>query len=176
MRSQVIAAALKRVESVLRRRPAIALQDDSPAEARWEGGTHVVTSHSGGAQVVTDMPRELGGSGEHTTPGWLMRAGLASCAATQIAMEAAVRGIELTTLTVVARSRSDTRGMLGLSDVTGDAVTAAPQDVQLLVRIGAETGSPDRLKALVEDTQRCSPVTSALREPVPVSVHVEVVE
>ena len=102
---QNIAAAMQRVESVLHRRPQAALHDDAPATARWQSGTRVVASHADGTQLVTDMPSELGGSGNQVTPGWLFRAGLASCAATRIAMGAAAAGIELTMLEVRASSR-----------------------------------------------------------------------
>ena len=92
MASQDIAAAMQRVESVLRRRPEVGLHDDAPATARWQSGTRVVSSHANGTQIVTDMPTELGGSGDQVTPGWLLRAGLASCLATRIAMAAAAAG------------------------------------------------------------------------------------
>jgi len=62
------------------------LLPDRPATARWERGTRVVASHANGAQMATDMPNELGGTGDGVTPGWLFRAGLASCAATSIAL------------------------------------------------------------------------------------------
>ena len=35
--------------------------------------SRVTTSHDGGTRVDTDMPRELGGSGERVSPGWLFR-------------------------------------------------------------------------------------------------------
>jgi uncharacterized OsmC-like protein len=165
---------MRRVEAALRRRPEIGLHDDAPASARWDGGTRVVASHANGTQVLTDMPGELGGSGDQVTPGWLLRAGLASCAATRIAMAAATEGIELRTLEVLARSRSDTRGLLGMADAEGAPVHAGPRDVQLLVRISAPGVSPERLRALVEDSQRCSPVPCALEEAVPVALRVEV--
>ncbi|MEJ7688909.1 MAG: hypothetical protein WKG52_19115, partial [Variovorax sp.] len=88
MTMQDIAAALQRVEAVLQRRPETGLHDDAPAAARWERGTRVVTHHASGAQMATDMPGELGGSGDQVTPGWLFRAGLASCAATSIVVSA----------------------------------------------------------------------------------------
>ena len=95
MAAQDIAAALQRVEAVLRRRPEPGLHDDAPATARWQGGTRVVTQPCQRHAVPTDMPGELGGTGDHVTPGWLFRAGLASCAATRIAMAAAAERIEL---------------------------------------------------------------------------------
>ena len=107
MTSQRIAAAMQRVESVLKRRPEIGLHEDAPATARWERGTRVVSSHANGAQLVTDMPTELGGGGDQVTPGWVFRAGLGImfCHSNR-AWEAAAAGIELTMLEVVASSRS----------------------------------------------------------------------
>jgi uncharacterized OsmC-like protein len=176
MAAQDIAQSLQRIEAVLRRRPESGLHDDAPATARWDGGTRIVASHPGGKQVVTDMPGEMGGSGDQVTPGWLFRAGLASCTATCIAMAAAARGIELQTLELRASSRSDTRGMLGLPDADGREVSAAPQDVQLHVRIAARGVASERLHALVEDSYRCSPVPRAVKDAVPVAVRIEVID
>jgi uncharacterized OsmC-like protein len=174
MAAQNIAQALQRVETVLRRRPEGGLHDDAPAVARWEGCTRMVVSHPTGQQVLTDMPAEMGGSGDQVSPGWLFRAGLASCTATRIAMAAAAQGIELLTLELRASSRSDTRGLLGLADVNGQAISAAPQDVQLHVRIAARGVTPQRLRALVEDSYRCSPVPCAVHDAVPVALVIEV--
>jgi len=124
MTMQEIATALQRAEAVLCRRPQFGIHDDAPATSRWQSGTRVLASHANGRQIPTDMPEELGGSGDQVSPGWLFRAGLGSCAATVIAMGAAADGIELTALEVVASSRSDTRGLLGMSDADGGPVHA----------------------------------------------------
>jgi len=174
MTAQDIAAALQRVGTVLQRRPEMGLQDDTPATARWENGTRVVANHANGTQMTTDMPGELGGTGDQVTPGWLFRAGLASCAATSIAMSAAAKGIELTTLEVRANSRSDTRGLLGMADAQGEQVHAGPRDVQLHIRISAHGIAPARLRALVEDGVRCSPIPHAVVNAVPVALHIDV--
>jgi organic hydroperoxide reductase OsmC/OhrA len=168
-----IAAAMHRVESVLRRRPETGLHDDAPAVARWQSGTRIASSHSNGTQVQTDMPSELGGSGDQVTPGWLFRAGVASCLATCIAMRAANAGIELSALEVRASSRSDLRGLLGMKDATGEAVCAGPCDVQLVVRIKAHGVSPGQLRNLVEESHRCSPMPTALRNAVPVALRID---
>jgi len=169
-----IAAAVHRVESVLERRPATGIHDDAPATAQWQTGLRVVTRHANGTQMVTDMPAELGGTGDRVTPGWLFRAGLASCLATRIAMGAASVGIELTLLEVLASSRSDARGLLGMADVSGEPVGAGPRDVQLLVRIAAPGVSAETLQDLVEDSSRCSPISAAARDAVPVALRIEV--
>ncbi|MFL5331786.1 MAG: OsmC family protein [Geminicoccaceae bacterium] len=162
MTTREIAAAMRRVEAVLRRRPAVGVHEDAPAAARWEDGTRVVTSHGSGTELATDMPREFGGTGEQVTPGWLFRAGLASCTATRIAMAAAEAGIELATLEVVAGSRSDTRGVLGMSDAAGAPVSSAPSEVQLQVRIAARGADSQRVERLVDEACRCSPIAAAV--------------
>jgi uncharacterized OsmC-like protein len=175
MTAQDLAAAIHRVETVLRRRPEMGLHDDAPATARWEDGTRIVASHANGTQVSTDMPTEVGGTGDRVTPGWLFRAGVASCATTSIAMAAAAKGIELTTLEVQVSSRSDTRGLLGMTDGDGEPVYAGPCDVRLLVRISAQGVPPERLRALVEDGYRCSPVPNAVVNTVPVDLRIDIV-
>jgi uncharacterized OsmC-like protein len=174
MTSQDIATAMQRVGSVLRRRPEVGLHEDAPATARWERGTRVVASHANGTQLVTDMPSELGGGGDQVTPGWLFRAGLASCLVTRIAMGAAAAGIEIANLEVLATSRSDTRGLFGMPEVSGEPVGAGPRDLQLLVRISAPEATPDRLRNLIEDCNRCAPVCAAAREELPVALRIEV--
>jgi len=174
MATDELATALLRVQTVLLRRPETGLHDDAPATARWTGGTRVAASHANGAQVLTDMPTELGGTGDQVTPGWLFRAGFASCAATSIVMAAAREGVELSTLELRAESRSDTRGLLGMTGADGQVVSAKPGDVQLLVRVAAKGVPAARLRALVEEGLRCSPIPSAIREAVPIALHVEV--
>lgn len=172
--AQDIAAARERVASVLRRRPQAGLQDDAPATARWSGGTRVIARHANGTELPTDMPAELGGSGDQVSPGWLLRAGFASCTATCVAMQAAAEGIALETLEVRATSRSDTRGLLGMADADGRPVDAGPSDMQLHVRIAAPGVSAERLRALVEQTYRCSPMACAVENAVPVNLSIEV--
>jgi uncharacterized OsmC-like protein len=150
------------------------LHDDSPATACWRGSTRIVTRHDSGIEVATDMPGELGGTGDQVTPGWLLRAGLAACTATRIAMGAAAAGIELTKLELRASSRSDTRGLLGMTESDGSAIGAGPHDVQLHVTIAAIGVPAETLRALVEESHRCSPVPCAIQEETPVGLHIEV--
>lgn len=173
MTKRDIAAALHRAQTVLRRHPEMGLHDDAPATARWQGGMRVATRHDNGTEVSSDMSAELGGSGDRITPGWLFRAGLASCAATSIAMAAIDQGIELATLEVLARSRTDMRGMLAMSDDSGVRVSASPREVQLWVRVAAPGVSSARLRALVEEGCWRSPVPNAVQGAVALDIHVE---
>jgi organic hydroperoxide reductase OsmC/OhrA len=120
------------------------------------------------------MPTELGGNGDEVTPGWLFRAGLASCLATRIAMNAAAEGIELTALDVLATSRSDLRGLLGMADSSNAPVGAGPSELQLRVRICAAGVPAERLRLLVENSNLCSPVSAATRDAVPVALRIDV--
>ena len=169
-----IATALERVASTLRRKPQAGLADDSAATAHWGAGLRTQVHSDTGFSVPTDMPTVLGGEAAAITPGWLLRAGLASCSATRIAMAAAAEGISLQTLEVRATSRSDARGMLAIPEVDGGAVPAGPLEVALHVRISAAGVSEERLRALVASTATCSPVTAAVERPLPVAMHVDV--
>ncbi|WP_027896846.1 OsmC family protein [Zestomonas thermotolerans] len=174
MTNQDIATALRRLETVLARRPEMGMHPDVPALARWQGGTRVEVCHESGARLQTDLPVELGGSGEQVTPGWLLRAGLAACAVTRLAMSAAGAGIELAALEVEVASQSDLRGLLGLADGAGKPPSAGPQQLTLVLRLSAPGVPAERLRALAEDSQRLSPVSCALQEPVPIDLRIEV--
>lgn len=174
MALQHIGAAAQRVKAVFQRRPEVGLHDDAPAKARWQSGARMLVRHNDGMEVATDMPVELGGTGDQVTPGWLFRAGVASCAATSITLAAAVEGIELTALEVQVGSRSDTRGLLGMSEPSGEPVYAGPFDVELRVTVAANGATPSALKSLVENCLSHSPVPSALITATPFALHVNV--
>ena len=127
-----------------------------------------------GAQLLTDMPAELGGSGDQVTPGWLFRAGLAACATTSIVLMAAAEGMELAALEVRAGSRSDTRGLLGMNDEAGRPVYAGPLEMHLQVQVEAPGVAPDRLRALVERALACSPVPCMVGQAHAMAVQIDI--
>ena len=171
---QQVNTAVKRVIAAFQRRPDIALGIDSPAIARWDSGTRVAVHNADGRAVVTDMPVELGGAGDQVTPGWLFRAGIASCAATSITLAAAIEGIELANLEVHISSRSDARGLLGMSRSDGEPVYAGPFDVEMHVTIAANGVTPMTIESLVRECLKHSPVPNALTTATPFSLHVHV--
>jgi uncharacterized OsmC-like protein len=174
MSAERIAAALARLESVLRLRPTFGDCEETPAIARWQGGAKFsVRPPEGDLAIVTDLPAELGGDGEGITPGWLMRAGAAACAASSILLSAAAEGIALDSLELTAGARSDVRGLLGMADESGAPVSAAFRVVRLRVRISAPGVSRERLQALIERANDRSPVSSALQQAVPVELRIE---
>ena len=174
MARQDIAASLQRVKSVFSRRPEAAVHDDAPGIVRWQGGLRFEATHQNGTRVWTDMPAEVGGTGDQVSPGWLARAGLAACTASCIALAAATEGIELETLEVKASSRSDARGMLGIATADRETVYPGPHDVQLHVRISARGVAPQRLRTLVEESNRRAPITAAFKTALEVSLHIEI--
>jgi uncharacterized OsmC-like protein len=173
MAMQDVAAAVRRIKDVLERRPSAGLHDDPRATVRWIQGLRMEASNANGKKMLTDMPPEVGGSGDQVTPGWMFRSGIASCTATVIAMTAAEEGIELTLLEVSVSSRSDARGMFGITDESGAMVFAGPGDMQMHVRIGANGATPQMLRDLVAQGVRCSPMFNAVGTATPIAVHVE---
>jgi len=174
MSAETISKAVQRVRSALARHPNAGIRADEPAIARWGQDLRVVCSHANGTQIATDLPAKVGGTGDQVTPGWLMRAGLASCLATRIAMEAAAEGIALTRLEVSAGSTSDARGILGMTTGLGEEISAGPRELRLEVRIGASGVPRERLQAIIDVSQNCSPVSAALVRAVPVALHIEI--
>ena len=142
---------------------------DRPATAVVEGLRAEVTGQHG-ESLVSDMPRSVGGGGSAPTPGWFLRAAVAGCDATVIAMRAAAEGIELSTLEVTVTSESDDRGFLGMDD----SLPAGPLQARTHVRIGADGVSPDTLREIVEWAEMHSPVSDALRRAVPTTVDIEI--
>jgi uncharacterized OsmC-like protein len=166
---------LARLEAVLARAPRAGRHADAPATVRWEStsGLRMVSTHPNGRSVESDMPALLGGSDDAVTPGWLFRAGLASCAATSIAMTAAAKGIALTEIEVRAESTSDTRGLLGMHGTDGRQVDASPTGLALQVRLRADGAAPDCLRALVHDGLSRSPIPACVRKGSPIDVVVD---
>ncbi|MBA2672510.1 OsmC family protein [Ramlibacter sp.] len=136
--------------------------------AIWEGGLATHLRQPGAPRPRTDMPGALGGGASAPSPGWYFRAGMASCMATSIALEAALHGIELTRLEVEAHSESDARGMLGSADVP-----SAPLRFWLKVSVESPHASEAALRALVAAADAHSPMVEAVRRPVAVEIDLQ---
>lgn len=150
--------------------PQDAISRDKPAVATVESGLRCKAVGPKGELLITDMPAPIGGGGSAPTAGWYLRAALANCDATMIAMRAAQLGIELSELEVTVGSRSDNRGLLG--DV--DGAPAGPLDVQLTVRIAAPGVPEQTLRELVHWAEAHSPVGDALRRALSVQAEIRV--
>lgn len=157
MASVQIREAIQKVSKFLADQPEKARTRNPTATAALLGDLKFRVSGPGGESVLTDMPPGVGGSATAPTPGWYMRAALASCNATCIALQAAKRGIELAALEVTVSSESDNRGMLGL-DVNAPA---GLQAMRVHVRISAPGTPAEKLDELVRWACTHSPVGCA---------------
>lgn len=165
-----IQQCLANVAEHFTKHPQDAISQDKPAVAKLEEGLRCRASGPNGATLVSDMPTGIGGAGTAPTPGWFMRAAMANCDATVIAMRAAQLGISLSKLEVTVGSESDNRGLLGIVD----SAPAGPLSTQVTVRIAAPGVSDQALHELVQWAVHHSPVSDAVRRAVPVLTQVMV--
>lgn len=165
-----IRESIQAVVAYLAEHPDEAHYIDKPAIAVIEEGLRCRATGPDDATLVSDMPTAIGGGGAAPSPGWLLRAALANCDATVIAMRAAQEGVTLTTLEVTVDSESDDRGLLGMDN----SIPAGPLSVRTSVRIGADGVAPDRLREIVEWAEAHSPVADAIGRAVPKKVEIEV--
>jgi uncharacterized OsmC-like protein len=156
---------------------AIAYLTDHPDEARYTDSVATatlsddlrVTVEGSHGTMITDMPKGVGGLAEGASPGWLLRAAVASCVTTVIGMEAASAEIALSELVVEVDSESDDRGILGMA---ADA-PVGPISMSVRVRIAGDADA-----SLLEEVARRGaahcPVCDAVKRTVPVLVDVAI--
>src|SRR3954447_19161933 len=152
-----IRIAMEQASGKLTEHPDMAVATDAAATAVHEDGLRFRVEGPNGA-LTSDMSKSVGGDASAHTPGWLLRASLAACDATLVAMEAARDGIELSDLTVSVESDSDFRGVLGVDGGTHPG--------PLAIRTGIELAAPDateeQLREIVQRAEERSPVHDAL--------------
>ena len=154
---EAIRTAIEGACAHLAEHPEAGISTDAAATAVREDGLRFRVDGPKGA-LVTDMATSVGGGASAPTPAWLMRAALASCDATLVAMEAARDGIELTDLKVTVDSESDFRGVLGVDD----SVHAGPRAVRVCIELAAAGATEDQLREIVQRAEARSPVRDAV--------------
>lgn len=169
MSTPKIREAIDTLSAALSAEPAKARAKNAPATARLNEGLQFEVTGPYNARIVTDMPPAMGGAATGPNPGWFLRAALASCTATSIAMRAARLGIKLDTLELTVESESDARGLLGIGDVS-----AALNPVRTKVKIRGNA-APEVLRELATWGDAHSPVGCTLRQTTGCSLDVEVV-
>lgn len=165
-----IGETLERLGASIAADPAKAKSKNVPATARLLDGLQCELTGPYGERFVTDMPPAMGGAASGPNPGWLLRAALASCTTTVIAMRAAQIGVAIDTLEVSVETDSDVRGILGADD----GISARHSAMRMKVKIGATGQSPEALRALVEWAEAHSPVSCTVRQKPTCSLEVEV--
>ena len=154
---EAIRSAIEAASGHLAEHPEAGVATDAAATAVREDGLRFRVDGPKGA-ITSDMATAVGGGATAPTPGWLLRAALASCDATLVAMEAARDGVELTDLKVTVDSDSDFRGVLGVDD----SVHPGPLAVRVRVELAAPNATEDQLREIVERAESHSPVRDAL--------------
>ena len=88
-----IQQSIEDLTNYLSEHPEECRHPDKAATAVLEEGLRCRAEGSKGTTLVTDMPKSIGGGGSAPTPGWFLRAALATCDTTVIAMRAAQLGV-----------------------------------------------------------------------------------
>ena len=169
MSSTNVRDAIERAKHVFTERPAAARKANASATALLVGGLRCEITGPEGERATTDMPKPMGGEASGPNPGWFLRASMASCAATAIAMRAAVLGIAIDRLEVGVHSESDARGLLGMGDTS-----AGMSNMRMEVKIAAKGGTAQQLEELVEWAEEHSPVSCTLRNGPRITIEVQV--
>jgi uncharacterized OsmC-like protein len=170
MDSEAIKEALTGAVEYLTENPAEARSRDGAATATLRSGLVVDVTGRGGEAATTDMVPSVGGTGSAPSPGWLLRAAVASCVATLIAMRAAMLDVALEALEVSVDSESDDLGILGIDP----SVPAGPLSVRVAVSVRSTGSDTEQLRQIVEWGVAHCPVTDAVRRAVPIEVEIEV--
>jgi uncharacterized OsmC-like protein len=169
MRPSDIKVELDRLSDAMRANPQRAFASLAPVVATVADGLRCRITGASGEQIETDMPRVMGGENACPSPGWFFRASLAACCSTVIAAQAARLGIALTKLEVTVAGDGDTRGILGLGDIS-----AGYSALRTDVAIGAKNANPEQLRDLVRWAAAHSPVGCTVRDSPANTLHVAV--
>jgi uncharacterized OsmC-like protein len=168
MTAPKIRKAIEDLSAAFSAEPAKARAKNAPATAKLTEGLQCEVTGPYNARIVTDMPPAMGGAATGPNPGWFLRAALASCTTTAIAMRAAKLGIRLEQLELTVESESDARGLLGMGDVS-----AALGPVRTKVKIRGDA-PPQALRELAQWGDAHSPVGCTLRQMSDCTLEVEV--
>jgi uncharacterized OsmC-like protein len=164
MKLNEIGAAVENVESYLQSLENPGPAADLPATATIENGLRCRIESPDGTAIYTDMPTSVGGSASANSPGWHLRAALASCEATLLAMRAARLGLKLDSIQVRVEASSDGRGMF-----LDEGISAGSTDMRLSYTIQAGAVSAAEIEALVQWVEDHSPVGTDISRAVELS-------
>ena len=162
-----IRSAIETASGYLREHPEAAVGTDAAATAVREDGLRFRVDGPNG-EVITDMSESVGGGATAPTPGWLLRAALAACDATTVAMEAARDRIELTDLAVSVESETDFRGVLGVDD----SLDPGPRSVRVRIELASPDATEDQLREIVQRAESHSPVRDAVMREVSLTTEI----
>jgi uncharacterized OsmC-like protein len=161
-----IAEAVANATHYLTEHPDEARYRDSAAVAVLVEGLRVDVRGGDGSALQTDMPTGIGGTATAPSPGWILRAAIASCVASLIGIRAAVLDWQLGSVEVSVDSESDDRGILGIAE----EIPAGPLSTRIAVTVVADGKGAGDVEALVQWAIGHCPVSDAIRRAVPLEV------
>jgi uncharacterized OsmC-like protein len=170
MHSSDIGKAVESAERYLQALSDPGPRADVPATAIIEDGLRCRIESPDGNVIYTDMPKSIGGSATANSPGWHLRAALASCDATLLTMRAARLGLKLNSVEVRVEAISDGRGMF----LDEDVLPGSPH-MRLYFKIEAIDMSQEAIEALVHWVEQHSPVGSDVSRAVELRSEIEMV-
>ena len=170
MQSNDIGKAVRSAEDYLRSQTSPGPRADVPATASIEDGLMCRIETPDGHAIYTDMPKSVGGSATASSPGWHLRAALASCDATLLAMRAARLGLKLDSIEVRVEATSDGRGMFLDEDISPGSAA-----MRLTFKIGASGVSPEQIEELVHWVEQHSPVAADITRALELSSDIELI-
>jgi uncharacterized OsmC-like protein len=169
MHSSEIGKAVESVEQYLQAQSDPGPRADVPATATIEEGLKCRIEAPDGTAIYTDMPKSIGGSASANSPGWHLRAALASCDATMIALRAARLGLKINSIEVRVEATSDGRGMF----LDEDVLPGSP-GMSLYFKIIAPDASQETIEDLVHWVEQHSHVGSDISRAVDLSSKIEI--
>jgi uncharacterized OsmC-like protein len=170
MHSSHIGKAVESVEQYLQTQSEPGPRADVPAIATIEAGLKCRVESPDGSAIYTDMPKSIGGSASANSPGWHLRAALASCDATLLAIRAARLGLKLNSIEVRVEATSDGRGMFLDEDVLPGSA-----EVCLYFKISATDVSRETIDELINWVEQHSPVGSDVSRAVTLRSEIELI-
>jgi uncharacterized OsmC-like protein len=171
MSTNDIGKAIASVETYLQTQDDPGPNADIPATASVEDGLRCRIESPDGNAIYTDMPRDVGGGATANSPGWHLRAALASCDATLLAMRAARLGLELDSIEVRVEASSDGRGMF-----LDGGISPGSSEMCLYFKIGAGNASAEQIEALVHWVEQHSPVGTDVMQALELRSEIEIIE
>lgn len=169
MGAKDIGAAVASVERFLQSQTEPGPQPDLQATATMEDGLRCRIEAPDGTAIYTDMPASVGGGASANSPGWHLRAALASCDATLLAVRAARLGLKLDGIQVRVEASSDGRGMF-----LDNGISAGSTDMRLVFTIKAGAVSAAEIEKLVQWVESHSPVATDITRAVELHSDLEI--
>lgn len=149
-------------------------------KTRWTGQTRSESTIDGyefGGEaidrrfkIVADEPTELMGQNSAPNPQELLMTALNACMMVGYVANAAMQGIELTSVEIETHGQLDLRGFLGLDE----AVPPGYRELDYTVRIGGP-GTPEQFDAIHQAVMKTSPNFFNLNQPIRMNGRLEIV-